>query len=367
MKNRILLTILWASVVSGLTAQNIPIDTSTWNIRANAYVLENYRGSDAVYLQGGMMILKDVGFLNGTIEFDLFLKEEPSFPGIYFRGQNNGDAEQFYVRPHQSGNPDANQAAPSIKNITPWQLYFGTRYSFPYEYKFDDWTHIKILVNDRQAQVFLDYSEEPNLSWELFHEPKAGAIALRGGGGSGFHIANVSVSHETPALKDFKPIERKPIEGLVSEWEVSDMFPESKLEDPNSVGELIQNRSWQGKIQLEEGTAANISRIQNLFDGTDGNTVFAKITIDSRKDELRLFEFGYSDRVVVILNGKPMYWGTNKWRSRDYRYLGTVGLFDAVYLDLKKGENELLMAVSEDFGGWLITGRFKDMKGLKIK
>ena len=99
------------------------------------------------------MILKGVEFLNGTIEFDLFLKEEPAFPGVYFRGQNNGDAEQFYVRPHQSGNPDANQAAPSIKNVTAWQLYYGPRYSFAYEYKFDDWTHVKILVNDRRAQA----------------------------------------------------------------------------------------------------------------------------------------------------------------------------------------------------------------------
>ena len=72
---------------------------------------------------------------------------------------------------------------------------------------------------------------------------------------------------------------------------------------------------------------------------------------------MKKFEFGYSDRVVAILNGKPIYWGTNQWRSRDYRYLGTVGLFDAIYLDLKKGKNTLLMAVSEDFGDWLITGR----------
>jgi hypothetical protein len=41
-------------------------------------------------------------------------------------------------------------------------------------------------------------------------------------------------------------------------------------------------------------------------------------------------------------------------------------LFDAVYLNLKKGSNELLMAVSEDFGGWLITGKFKDPKGITL-
>ena len=71
--------------------------------------------------------------------------------------------------------------------------------------------------------------------------------------------------------------------------------------------------------------------------------------------------------MVAILNGKPIYRGNNKWRSRGYRYLGTTGLFDSIYLNLKKGENILLMAVSEDFGGWLITGRIEEISGLKIK
>ena len=91
------------------------------------------------------------------------------------------------------------------------------------------------------------------------------------------------------------------------------------------------------------------------------------MTINSEKDQTKFFDFGYSDRVVVILNGKPIYKGTNKWRTRDYRYLGTIGLFDGVYLDLKKGKNELLLAVSEDFGGWLVTGKFREDKGLKIE
>ncbi|MEP3390293.1 MAG: hypothetical protein ABJO02_19025, partial [Reichenbachiella sp.] len=110
-----------------------------------------------------------------------------------------------------------------------------------------------------------------------------------------------------------------------------------------------------------------ISRVQNLYNGKPGETVFAKVTIQSDKDQLKYFEFGYSDRVVTILNGKPIYKGTNFWRSRDYRYLGTIGLFDGVYLDLKKGKNTLLLAVSESFGGWLVTGRIMDMGGIKIK
>lgn len=68
--------------------------------------------------------------------------------------------------------------------------------------------------------------------------------------------------------------------------------------------------------------------------------------------------FGYSDRVRVYLKGRPLYRGDNGYRSRDYRYLGTIGLFDELVLPLRAGRNELTFAVSESFGGWGILARF---------
>jgi hypothetical protein len=369
-KVQIRLIILWLAITVGgeLIAQTIPLDTAHWNIQAQSYVLENYKGVPSIYLQSGTMTLKDMEFLNGTIEYDIFLKEDRGFPGIFFRDQvEEGNAEHFYIRPHQSGNPDANQAAPKLKGISPWQLYFGPRYSFAYNYHYDDWTHVKIKVNGDRAQVFLNHSDTPQLSWNLFHPAKKGKISLQGGNGTGVHIANVKVNQEAPKLIGFQAIERPAIDGLIQNWEISDKFAEESLKDVGTLQDLIKNRKWQGSIKVEEGVAANISRIQTLRNGEPGNTVFAKIEITSDQDQVRLFEFGYSDRVVAILNGKPIYRGTNMFRSRDYRYLGTVGLFDAVYLDLKKGKNTLVMAVSENFGGWLITGRFVDQRGVTVE
>lgn len=362
---KLLTYLLFLGVIIDLSAQEIiSLDTNNWKV-TGSFLIENYKGKDAVYLKGGSITLKNRKFKNGTIEFDIFLKETQAFPGVYFRVSEQ-NAEQFYVRPHQSGNPDANQAAPLINGISAWQLYFGTRYSFPYEYRYDDWTHVKIIVNEGRAQVFLDYSETANLSWNLFLEPVEGDIVLRGGGAKAIHIADVRVDESSHEISDFNPIEREPIEGLVSEWEISDKFEEKDLNDPTKLDPIISARTWGRKIQVEEGTAANISRQQQLKNGEPGNTVFTKITFTSDKDQIKLFDFGYSDRVVAILNGEAIYRGNNKWRSRDYRYLGTIGLFDSIYLNLKKGENTLLMAVSEDFGGWLITGKFADQKGIKI-
>lgn len=366
-RNKIIGTLILLSLTTAIRAQDvIPLDTSNWNIRARSYVTEKFKGKDAIYLKGGSILLKNKKFLNGTIEYDVYLKEEHAFPGVYFRAYAS-HAEQFFLRPHLSGKPDANQAAPLVNGVTPFQLYFGPKYSFAYEYNYNDWTHVKLVVNGDRAQVYLDYAEKPNLSWKLFHETRAGAIVLTAGGASAFHLADIKIDESATEIVDFSPIEREPIEGLVPEWQVSDKFEEKLLDDHAQLRSLINGRKWNKKIEVEEGTAANISRAVLLRDGTPSNTVFAKITINSDKKETRIFQFGYSDRVVAILNGKPIYRGTTKWRSRDYRYLGTVGLFDSVYLDLKKGENTLLFAVSEDFGGWLITGKFADDSGLTIK
>ncbi|MEM6524499.1 MAG: hypothetical protein AAF693_11930 [Bacteroidota bacterium] len=367
MKLKILLfTAMYAFQLSAF-AQEIMLDTTQLKIEAQAYVLEKHKGQDAIYLQAGAITLNDISFLNGTIEYDIFLKEERGFPGVYFRGQDDTDnAEYFYMRPHQSGNPDANQAIPRTKGMTPWQLYFGPKYSFPYEYHYDRWTHVKLQVLDNKAQVFLDHSEKPHLSWKLFHEPKEGTIVFTGGNGSGLYLANISVDLRKPTLVDYSPIKREPIAGLIQKWQVSDTFEERLLDKLDSLGITVKNRKWVGEIDVEEGTAANISRLHHLRNSSPRNTVFTRVEINSDYDQFKLLEFGYSDRAIVILNEMPLYRGNNKFRSRDYRYLGTLGLFDSVYLNLKKGKNTLLIAVSEDFGGWLITARIQDKTGIKI-
>lgn len=366
MKNSIALILI--AIIGIANGQSISIDTINWNIQANAYVLEQHKGKDAIYLQGGSITLKDVVFENGTIEYDVyFKKEDRGFPGVYFRVQENGNAEQFYLRPHQSGNPDATQAIPTTRNVTPWQLYHGPKYSFAYEFNHDAWTHVKLVVDNNRAQVYLDWSEEPHLSWNTFHEVMPGSIILTGGNQTGMHIADIKISTETPTINDFVPIQNEPTEGLISQWSISDKFSEELLNEMDDLNNVIESRKWIGTIDIEEGTAANISKVHNLFDGSGKNTSIAKVVIESDRDQLKLFEFGYSDRVLAIFNGKPIYRGTNKFRSRDYRYLGTIGLFDSIYLDLKDGENVLLMVVSEDFGGWLITGRIKNMIGVSIE
>ena len=346
------------------TQEIIPLDTNTWAIQAKAYVLENYKGKDVIYLHQGFASLKNRTFKNGTIEFDVYLTERQAFPGISFRYDENGNGESFFLRPHLSGKPDANQAVSFFNGITAWQLYFGERYSFTYDYNFNGWTHVKVVVNENKAQAFLDYSEEPNISWNLKHKAKEGGIGF-GHSFAPMHYANFRITEGKPELKNFSVKKLEKIENIVRKWTISDKFKEDLLADKTKLNEVIRSRKWLHTIEIDDEKAVNISMKVKRY-GSPGNTVFAKIIIDSDKDQIKAFDFGYSDRVVAILNGKAIYKGNNKWRSRDYRYLGTIGFFDGIYLDLKKGKNTLLLAISEDFGGWLVTGKFDNMKQIKI-
>ena len=71
-------------------------------------------------------------------------------------------------------------------------------------------------------------------------------------------------------------------------------------------------------------------------------------------------QLGFSDRAHVYLNGAALYGGDATYRSRDYRFLGSIGWHDTVYLPLEQGDNELVVAVSEDFGGWGVQARVVD-------
>ena len=81
----------------------------------------------------------------------------------------------------------------------------------------------------------------------------------------------------------------------------------------------------------------------------------------SDKDQVKKLYLGYSDDVSVFLNGKILYRGRSAQDFRDPGFLGIVNPEnDAVYLPLKKGSNELLLAISELGGGWGFIGRLAD-------
>ena len=85
----------------------------------------------------------------------------------------------------------------------------------------------------------------------------------------------------------------------------------------------MDGRTW-SPLKVETNDIANLAKAVRRL--PEANTVMARITINSETDALRAFEFGYSDRLQLYLNGELVYAGAYGWTSRDYAFYGKVGV-----------------------------------------
>ena len=325
---------------------------------------EKVAGQDAIYLRNGRIDLKDVEFARGVIEFDIMTQGERGFGGIRWHVQQGKNShEEFYIRPHMSGNPDANQYTPVFGGVSGWQLYFGPHYSTPVSYAFGEWMHIKVVVAGEQAEVYID-SDEPVLFIDnLMGDFGTGGLSLYANM-SGFYFSNFRYQKQDKPGLTGSPKPRKDLpKHLVKRFSVSGAVPETRVAETLSLPLGVLPEKWTS-LGVDKNGIANLARVANRT--REANTVFARINIHSDRVQVKKLHFGYSDRVRVFLDEQAIYAGNNGYQTRDYRYLGTVGLFDQLYLPLKAGKNELYFAVSESFGGWGIMAAFEDMAGIEI-
>jgi len=79
------IVILTSILTTTYGQQAVPFNDKRWVIQAQGQMQEAYKGKNSLYLQGGMAYLKDANFLNGIIEFDVYLAYQVSFSGMIFR------------------------------------------------------------------------------------------------------------------------------------------------------------------------------------------------------------------------------------------------------------------------------------------
>jgi len=157
--------VLVFAVIPFAHSESIPVDSDKWEFHAQETKVENYLGKKSLYLsKGGSALVKDSQFTNGIIEYDVAFTQKRGFAGVVWRVQDKANYEKFYVRPHQSGNPDANQYTPVFNHSSAWQLYYGKEYSAPVSYRFDQWNHIRIVVSGKQAEIFINDMESTGIS-----------------------------------------------------------------------------------------------------------------------------------------------------------------------------------------------------------
>ncbi len=349
--------ILTIGVIEAQNTRTAEFKADAWDVQAKNHEFKEFKGKQALFLDQGIARLKNSDFKNGIIEYDISFEQKRNFAGVHFHISDSLNYEEYYLRPHQSGNPDAMQYTPVINGNAAWQLYTGEGHWSAKAYNFGEWMHVRLVVSNAKMDVYIDDMAKPILH---VNDLKLGSVS----GGLGFgtflgaaYYADLTYQEvENQNLVGKPDSKNKAESNTVLDWKVSNAFPDTQLTNLITLKEL--NVPIKKKLQTDVLGILNLSQISKVTDAT--NTVLAKFRIDSDTNRWQKIDFGYSDKVVVYVNGKPVYSGDNSFRSRDYRYLGSIGYFDSIYLNLEKGTNEIVFAVTERMGGWGIMTRLSE-------
>ena len=297
----------------------------------------------------------EIALASGSVQIDLAVTGERSFPGVAFRVAGD-QYEAFFVRPHQVGNPDAVQYTPVFNEVFGWQLYTGPGFWSPVTFPIGEWFTLRVAFAGDRAEAYLGHADDPSLVFgRLRANVSPGGVGILPGG-DGVVFARFAYDQAEPKLRgQAPPVDQLPY-GTVPGWWVSNLVAEGSV-----VGSA---RGWEYYVSEPTGLL-NLARAHPL--GNRLNTVFASTIVTSQATAARALELGFSDRAVVYLNGQPLFAGRDDYRSRDYRFLGSIGWWHTIYVPLQEGDNELVVAVSETFGGWGVQARFRDPGGLTFK
>jgi len=340
----------------------VPFASERWSRTGVAARTVEHLGRPALRLEDGLLWLPDAAFLHGEVRFDIAFSGERGFVGAAFRIQDPLELEHFYLRPHQSGQPDSCQYTPVFHGSSAWQLLPEAAATI--EYAFDRWTRVRLVVWEDVLQVFVD-SEEPQLVTRLCRDPRAGGLGIRVPGNfAPAHFSDFRYRHlgsRPPGAvlaATASPAHTVPV------WEVSDGFAEARLQRPDLPKSLLGELRWSA-LETEPNGVLNLARLQGVSPAAD--TCFARLELHAARPAIVAIDFGFSDRVKVYQERALIFEGDDGYRSRDHRFLGTIGRYDRLTLRLRAGRNEVLFAVSESFGGWGLTASIDPVSGVTLR
>jgi len=373
------LALLFGSAAYSQTSpqtQSFPANSPRWDLQGQAKAVE-YQGRECLLLDGGAAVVKDFEMRDGVIDVDVATPAKRGFFGVQFRLADEGaNGEWVYLRQHKSGLPDAMQYTPVLNTGANWQIYNGPGFTGAVDIPKDVWFHLRLEVVGAQAKLYVNDMDKPALVMnDLKSGVRKGQIALYVLTGATY-FSNFEI-RTTPDAPWERHLPLMP-PGTLTKWSLSpsyDALPRN-LERPLTPAES-DAILWQD-VEAEPPGFVVICRYREAphpkvsFQGDFSKrlepqpgmkVVYARASIDSERDQVKKLYIGYSDDVSVFLNGKILFRGRSAQGFRDPGFLGIVNPEnDALYLPLKKGRNELMLAVSELGGGWGFICRLADLE-----
>jgi hypothetical protein len=97
--------------------------------------------------------------------------------------------------------------------------------------------------------------------------------------------------------------------------------------------------------------------------------VWLKTTIHSDHDQQKQVSLGWAREIWVFVNGQSVFADKNLYMPAEARKKpdGRCSLQNgSLLMPLKAGDNEVMVAIANNFYGWGLQMRFDDLKGLRL-
>jgi 3-keto-disaccharide hydrolase len=346
----------------------IAMTAEHWQAKENAEFFRQLGFFDGLMrLNSGNAVLKDITFSDGTIEFDVNTIGRGA-PGIAFRQQDEGNFELLYLR------PDPNcpafracmQYAPQTHGVLLWDFF--PQYETRAPLRENGWNHIKMVVSGRRMNVFVNDSPSPTLQvGRLEGDAMKGGLRLQGPG----TFANMVITPDAVEGLSPEPA-RDPLEGdrgVLRNWRLSKSSSLPAGKEPMYDEMPGASPEWK-PIGTERNGLVNLSREYGLPVHAPNRAVaWLKTTITSDRKQTKKVDIGWTREVWVFVNGKPVYAGKNLFDLEEERKApdGRCSLENGTFtLPLEAGDNEVAVALANNFFGWGLMLRLADPEGVHL-
>ena len=327
----------------------------------------------AMTLNEGIGVSRDARFSSGAIDFDI----KPlgySDAGVIFRRGGGDDGEFVYLRanPDCPAANDCIQYAPIVHGLMQWDIY--PDHQGPAPISPTGWNHIHLQIAGSQMLVYVNHAAEPSLVVpKLQGKTLDGRIAFKGPA----IYANLVVRPGDPS--PLPGVADEPADPLTVYTWLSAPPSARDPARPVLASALPASNAWR-PIAAEPSGLVNLSREFGAARAPASSVGWLKTVVTASRPMRRTVQIGFARQAWVFLNGRQVYSGENPYYPEERR-LSPDGRLEAenasITLDLKRGRNELVLAVGNDWRthagvhkpspyGWAAEAHFTQIEGLHL-
>ncbi|PTY02842.1 hypothetical protein DB347_23145 [Opitutaceae bacterium EW11] len=247
-----------------------------------------------------------------------------------------------------------------------WDLF--PRYQSAAPLRLKQWNHMRLVISGQRMDVYINGAQNPTLHvGRLEGDLSSGELLLQGPAA----FSNLVVS---PGRVDkLEPeAEKDPTwddAGLVRHWQIS-----SLQELPGANAPTVQDLppvsgNWK-PLEAERGGLVNVSREYGLpLKRPNRALVWLKTTVKSDGERVVHTSVGWAREIWVFVNGQAVYADKNLYTLASARKApdGRCSLENGSFaLPLRAGENEVVVALANNFYGWGLIWRINDLTGIEL-